>query len=433
MNKYYHSSSSWPMPLLNQNYTDNKIFLDLSFQRMACWSDSSKRSYINSIFEGVHPGNLILANVNANAHRNEYFKDLQEKGYMYLSIDGNNRTTCLSEFMNDKFTITHNGRKVTYSELDIHDKVQFDALSLGIVMYESIDKEGCAKIFLAHNESQALSAQEKRNAQIGEISSYVRELEPKFRSKIKTFDSENKKRGNDEFILDILLTELNPSSPTGKKDRDVYWTNNLPELKFNKTYLTETLTLLGEFLNIKNFGKQSSEGLAKDFIIVRGLMNQLDIVILDKGKFLTRLAELRSDLFNSRTLYEVLDKKGKEETYQYSSLVSLPAYANPLKKRAELLEKLLAQLQKENIVTFKTKRFVDTSDPILRKELFDRQNGTCLVSGKQIEDPLNGQLWEVDHIIPLAKGGTDTVDNMQLIDMVVNRKKGAKLLDEKVA
>ena len=163
MNKFTHSDSSWSMQLLYQNF--ETIFLDLSFQRMACWSENSKRSYITSILNGAHPGYLILASVNANAFRNNYFKKLQEDGYQHLSIDGNNRTNCIIQFMNDEFTVTVDNKKLLYSELKVNDRAQFDALRLGIVMYENITKEGCAHVFLSHNESQPLSAQEKRNAE----------------------------------------------------------------------------------------------------------------------------------------------------------------------------------------------------------------------------------------------------------------------------
>ena len=335
--------------------------------------------------------------------------------------------------MNDEFSVSINGKSLKYSELDVNDRAQFNNLRLGIVLYENIDKEGCANIFLSHNESQPLSAQEKRNARIGEISTYIRELEPKVRKNIKTFDEDNKRRGNDEFIVDILISEINPSSPIGKKDRDEFWFDNLSEIKFNKSSLRETLDLLGNFLNLKNFGKQSLEGLAKDFIIIRGLMKKNNGVVLDKDKFISLLASKRTALFNSKQAYTIIGKKGKEEALQYSTIVSQPTFQAPLSKRVELLENILIELQAEGSISYKSKRSVNTSDPILRKELFDRQNGICPASGKRIEDPLNGQLWEVDHIFPLAKGGTDTIDNMQLIDMVVNRKKGAKLLDEKVA
>jgi hypothetical protein len=415
------------MKLLKEHYSNSKIKLDLSFQRMACWPLSAKRSYISSIFNGAHPGYLILASVNANAYKNTYFKELLEENYMYLSIDGNNRSACIAEFMDDKFTVKVDKELLTYSELTINDRAQFDALSLGIVMYESIDKRGCADIFLSHNESQALSAQEKRNAQIGKISTYLRELEPKVRAKIKSFDSANKRRANDEFIVDILLSEIQPSSPLGKKDRDTFWFDNLAEIKFNKTSLRETLDLLGDFLKLKNFGKQSLEGLAKDFIITRGLMKTNNGVVVNKEKFITSLASKRTALYNSKEAYQIVSKKGKEEALQYSTLVSQPSFQAPLDRRVQLLEGILIELQAEGSINYRSKRNVNTSDPELRKDLYDRQDGVCSITGKKIEDFLDGGKWEVDHTIPIAKGGLDFIDNMQLVDMVANRRKGASL------
>lgn len=425
MNKFTHSDSNWSMELLNLNFPT--IFLDLSFQRMACWSESSKKSYITSILNGAHPGYLILASVNANAYRNDYFKDLQEKGFQYLSIDGNNRTNCIVQFMNNEFSVKVGSKNLLYSELEVNDRAQFNALRLGIVMYENITKEGCANVFLSHNESQPLSAQEKRNARIGEISSYFRELEPKVRNSIKTFDQDNRRRSNDEFILDILVTETAPSSPIGKKDRDNLWVDNLSELKFNKTYLKDTLDLLGEFLKLGKFGKQSLEGLAKDFIIIRGLMKQKDSVILDKDLFLSTLAKKRTELFNSDIAYNIINKKGKEEALQYSTIISQPTFGPVLAKRAKLLEEILEYLSEIKAISNKTPRYINTSEPTLRKKLYDRQKGVCPATNTFITDPLDGQQWEVDHIVALRNGGADHINNMQLVSREYNRTKGASL------
>lgn len=428
MIKYIHANSNWSMELLKNNF--EVIYLDLSFQRMACWSDKSKKSYINSILQGAHPGELIVASVNSNAHRSLYFKELQDKGYQYLSIDGNNRSNCIVQFMNDEFSVNVNGKPLTYSKLDVNDRAQFNNLRLSMVIYDNIDKEGCANIFLSHNESQPLSPQEKRNARIGEISTYVRELEPLFRNKIKTFDPQNKKRTNDEFIVDILLSEINPSSTIGKKDRDDFWYDNLLEIKFNKSSLRETLNLLGDFLKLKDYGLQSLEGLAKDFIIIRGLMKSNNGVVIDSQKFISSLAAKRTSLYNSIKPYSVVSKKGKQEALQYSTLVSQPTFQSSLNRRVWLLEDILVKLHEEGYIKYKTKRYVNTSDPVLRKELYDRQNGICSLTDKHIEDFLDGSKWEVDHIIALYNGGLDIVDNMQLVDMVANRKKGKKLVEE---
>ena len=49
---------------------------------------------------------------------------------------------------------------------------------------------------------------------------------------------------------------------------------------------------------------------------------------------------------------------------------------------------------------------------------------TCSRCGKRIESIRD---MHVDHIVPLAKGGADTVDNMQLLHKACNLSKGAKL------
>jgi 5-methylcytosine-specific restriction endonuclease McrA len=61
----------------------------------------------------------------------------------------------------------------------------------------------------------------------------------------------------------------------------------------------------------------------------------------------------------------------------------------------------------------------------LSKGLADRlyflQKGKCACCGK----PLGGK-YELDHIIPLARGGSNTDDNIQLLTPKCNRQKGAK-------
>lgn len=65
---------------------------------------------------------------------------------------------------------------------------------------------------------------------------------------------------------------------------------------------------------------------------------------------------------------------------------------------------------------------------LLREEIKERDNYKCCSCGLGIEDEPN-LLLEIDHIIPLSKGGMTTYDNLQTLCWKCNRKKGAKLLD----
>ena len=62
----------------------------------------------------------------------------------------------------------------------------------------------------------------------------------------------------------------------------------------------------------------------------------------------------------------------------------------------------------------------------LRKKIKVRDNYTCRYCGASVEQEPN-LLLEIDHIIPLSKGGLTTEDNLQALCWRCNRKKGARI------
>ena len=61
----------------------------------------------------------------------------------------------------------------------------------------------------------------------------------------------------------------------------------------------------------------------------------------------------------------------------------------------------------------------------LREKIKQRDNYTCQKCGLSINDEKN-LLLEIDHIIPISKGGMSTEDNLQTLCWKCNRTKGAK-------
>lgn len=57
----------------------------------------------------------------------------------------------------------------------------------------------------------------------------------------------------------------------------------------------------------------------------------------------------------------------------------------------------------------------------LSERLFKLQRGKCACCGKKL-----GENYHLDHIMPLALGGTNTDDNMQLLRAKCNLQKNAK-------
>lgn len=64
--------------------------------------------------------------------------------------------------------------------------------------------------------------------------------------------------------------------------------------------------------------------------------------------------------------------------------------------------------------------------PKLRKQIIERDHSTCQLCSNSTENEPN-LLLEVDHKVPLSKGGITTEDNLQTLCWKCNRHKGAKI------
>ena len=410
-------------------YNDNKIKLDLFFQRQACWKEKSKVSFIEGLLRGDFPGAILLAKIpNQQKDKYErYFNILQKQGYLYVSLDGNNRTVAIAEFLDDKYPVrpTELAAPTYYSDLNDEDKRMFDETIL-LVEYSGISQLECSTIFINHNESEKLRHQEYRNAHLYDISTYVRNLEEKFRNQIKVFDPQNKYRSNDEFILDILCYQEDPNLISNKSRRDFLWNQNNDDLYFNQSYLEMTLKLIPKFLNRVAYGRKHSKAVIRDFAIIRGLLRNKGYQELTKDSidpFLNSIATGRNELHLSKSYFTLPDPEGTKMNYSMIAQRPIDKYA--FKVRVEQLSKLLDGVLSTESIKFVTPRTKSTQNAEIRHQLWKDQNMVCNVTKKPIVDFLDGKLWHVDHIIPLAKGGADSIENMQLICAKANWNKGA--------
>ena len=88
----------------------------------------------------------------------------------------------------------------------------------------------------------------------------------------------------------------------------------------------------------------------------------------------------------------------------------------------ELINQLESKLSLDVLV--KEQRALMTNK--LRRYIKERDNYTCCQCGNSIYTEPN-LLLEIDHIIPISKGGLTQEDNLQTLCWKCNRKKGAKL------
>ena len=113
-------------------------------------------------------------------------------------------------------------------------------------------------------------------------------------------------------------------------------------------------------------------------------------------------------------------------TFQYVSAGGNSASTFDLKLDIDQLERFIGYLA--NLVKFKNsvagQRALMTSK--LREKIKIRDNYTCKICSLSTADERN-LLLEIDHIIPLSKGGITSEDNLQTLCWKCNRSKGSKI------
>ena len=113
-------------------------------------------------------------------------------------------------------------------------------------------------------------------------------------------------------------------------------------------------------------------------------------------------------------------------TFQYVSAGGNSSSKCDIKLDIENLDRLIIYLS--DLVEFRKsiagQRALMTSS--LRERIKSRDNYACKICGLSVIDERN-LLLEIDHIIPLSKGGTTTERNLQTLCWKCNRSKGAKI------
>lgn len=326
---------------LLRRYEQGKIKLDLCFQRIACWGKKSKIGYLTGILNGGGAGTFILADAKNSSQdlQDNYLQTVRDEGFDYVSIDGNNRTVALYEFVKNEVPgrMTKNSNiLVRFNELTEDQQQAFLDAPLVISTFYDITLKECSEEFISHNQSKKLSNQEYRNALGYPICKEVRELELAKRPYLKdfTFLADNKERKNDEQILEAICLQDSPSYPTDKKRKDDFWDRCKSGIYYDTSYLDETLDLIPEICQIsKRRGRKNS--LITDFFIIRGILKRHNLS--GSLEFYKTFVKTREDLLKNKHLRWDINKV--EVTY--SEFAKQPNRLDYFRKKYEILSNIV--------------------------------------------------------------------------------------------
>ena len=188
-------------------------------------------------------------------------------------------------------------------------------------------------------------------------------------------------------------------------------------IETNEEALEEFESILNNFLAAED-GKTALK--AKKQAILDQISDEIPSIIKNKNK--ERLdKELGFEEYKFKEVYF------PKFTFRYISEGGNSGLSYDLVLNIEMLERFINYLA--DIIKFnksvKGQRKLMT--PKLRSQILERDAFTCRICGNSTNNEPN-LLLEVDHIIPLAKGGITSEDNLQTLCWKCNRRKGSKLL-----
>ena len=169
---------------------DSKIYLDLSFQSIDRWDDDHKTNYPSSIIQNKTTSNILIVDVqlclinSKNKSDKKYFQAILDKGFKYISVDGNNRKVTADNILDDLVSFhggIYDGHFINEDncywstlEDELKDElVNKEAFRMEIL--ERATREDLRVLFLSINDNVEHNPAERRNAEGSELATIVRE------------------------------------------------------------------------------------------------------------------------------------------------------------------------------------------------------------------------------------------------------------------
>lgn len=419
-----------------------ETYLELAFQRCGGfdldggWLIDQGREFIMALLDGTVTPRITIATIDSCLRRTrelgftedvEYFQSLKDKGYVHISIDGNNSSSYINAYINNKFTV----RGKYCKDLEEEDRVKFLAEHGSLTTVDYATRAQITSMFQNLNKNMQLGAQELRNGTLTDLAEKVREIKNNEKYD-NLFDScfgqrDRGVRKDDEYIakcLNNLETEF--SRDNKKKDLDALYKE-----KKESTY----------FLRLEKIFEAMEEGISSCYE-----KNKINSKIFDNGSFhqlffYYYLIIKNYDIKNPKKVFEYflachqkeleaaqevkeIDRPEQSYTYWVKDHHTDSKY---FAKRIERIKTWMssAGFIKKGWVSERRKSFTDSQ----KKEIAKNQGWKDPVNGGQISISQISE-YEVDHKQPLSRGGTNDVTNLQLLKKEDNRRKGSQTMDE---
>ena len=393
-----------------------KTYVDPRFQRKKVWKISSKEGFRTSVIENTIANPIILvsvescierAEINGNQSDLNYFKSVKEKGFKFVSIDGNNRTNyCLNEW-----------NKIDKENMTTDEETFFRERQIPITIFRSCSREDMHLIAIRTNKGIAWNKQEDRNAIFGYVSDFIRDISFEMSNTQTTqlISGLNSDRMQDDELFAMMLTyHQHPcANISAALLKSLYDRRNIDNEKEFKIIISAWSMI------VKKMGERKikiDKSLVMNlFLFLYEIYHNSGRKINDKlvAEFLTVYLELEGK--------RLLDIDLWKDNLRYAT-----------KKLKEKSDKILSDFipyVDTFFIKLDAKRLFNIDDKI---KLYKQSGGVVKrLDGSEVQltvlQALNGNLVHADHIDPYTFGGETTLENGQLLLKEDNLQKSDKI------
>ena len=379
----------------------------------------------------------------------DYFKGLLEKGYEYISLDGNNRTITLFDvdagklkFPKGLFSLDKVPNIRVAKPLNINDpafskplKDKFYETEIPMVIYTNISLNECGDLVRNINAGMPWNAHQMRQSRPSKLAEFIREMRKEYESSFEKSFSEK-----DLIVLkvDEFLAKLLSYTAHDKHDFSKNALNTLYEEPAGviSTFLTKKHPWFKT--NFKSFIKAQGK---YEFTSHNSLLDLWAIISDYKFKDNTKVQDMQKFVdvyFKQLTKLQADEKTYKspcstlvDSVFTYSGLLSKTLNKKVGVYRRNIIRNLIEnELVDAGIITQQEdpkNRFFTKEQ---KRQLWEKQGGICPVSKEEIplEEMFDHTKWQADHIYPFDKGGLTILENGQLIRAKENNEKSNKIV-----
>lgn len=428
------------------------VYLDLSFQRKggyhlgSGWEEPNFGRYIASTMRGSYCNSITLVCVrsclehlvslpNAMSFQRDikYYEDLLEKGYQYISVDGNNSSSAIYEFSKGTFAYFDNGNEYFFGDLtrSIQEKWLDNIITVNIIEQSTLD--GACELFRNMNSNTKLNGQERRQARVSNLSALIRELGAKVHQVYEKLLGLSllkiDQRSAEEHIAKIALHCENKSERLVSQELDNFYE------KTTELSKQTTKRLEDNFEQLKLIA-EAVDPLAKKHAINKGdlfaLFFLIDFLFTKKlvvkkykeffNEFLKYVKQLKLESQN------IPMAEQQELSYEFWSrhYDTSPSIGKILSKTEAWLAENLDSFKKQDIICDLVKRdSKNTFTPKQKEEAVLLQNEKDRNGNSVTMLDVATKKTHADHVKSVKDGGKTDMSNIEIMLSEDNLKKGS--------